>query len=355
MVSASSTPGAARKPSGLGRVVGFYAVLAIAGFLLLRVPVVRDALEGGALGGPDVGAVFGSDAAPPVGAVLGAATPWQQAIVASISMLGALAVMVPVTWVYMLTRRHRGYDESVVHTLIMLPVAVTGIVMVVKSSLPLAFALAGVSAAVRFRTTLEDTKDAVYVFLAIGVGIAAGIQALGVALALSVVFNLVVLVLWRMRFGNIYAGNASVLGIGDVLAGPASGGAVLRVGDPGVLEAARPSDVADLADRAARIERHISEERTKKKDKRANALLLVHTRAAEGAQAYVDRLLEERATRWKLAEIGPGPSGVLLIYLARLDGEGVQGAVMDRLRSEAPAGVVEAAELRSLKGLKPHA
>jgi len=180
-------------------------------------------------------------------------------------MLGALAIMVPVTWVYMLTRRHRGYHESVVHTLLILPVVVTGIVMVVKSSFAVAFALAGIVAAVRFRTTLEDTKDAVYVFLAIGVGVAAGAPALGIALMLTVVFNGVVLVLWRTRFGNIYAdqdARAGRLGLGDVLAGPASAASALAVGDPAVLEAAAPEDLAEIAERAVRMERHISEERT---------------------------------------------------------------------------------------------
>jgi hypothetical protein len=65
-------------------------------------------------------------------------------------------------------------------------------------------------------------------------------------------------------------------------------------------------------------------------------------------------LLEERATRWKLAEIDARGRGVVLIYLARLDGEAVQGALMDALRN-GPEGVVDAAELRSLKGLKPRA
>ena len=354
LVSASTTAGAVRRSGSLGRIVGYYAALAVAGFLLLRyVPLVSEALEGGAaFGVPDAGGVFGPDAPPAVGTMVGPGSPWHQALLATVSMLGALAVMAPVTWVYMLTRRRRGYDASVVHALLILPVAVTGIIMVVKSSVTLAFSLAGVVAAVRFRTALDDTLDAVYVFLAIGIGIASGIQALGVAVALSLVFNLVVLVLWQTRFGNIYAGHATALGIGDVLAGPGSGVSALRVGDPAVLEAARPADVADLADRAVRIERHISEERGKKKDKRANALILVHAKAAEGAQAYVDKLLEEKAARWKLAEIGSGPSGVLLVYLARFEGEGVQGAVMDRLRSGA-MGVVEAAELRSLKGIKP--
>ena len=68
----------------------------------------------------------------------------------------------------------------------------------------------------------------------------------------------------------------------------------------------------------------------------------------------MDGTLDELATRYKLAEVGPGPKGFVLEYLARLDGVAVQGAVMDRLR-EAPDGAVAAAELRSLKGLKPRA
>jgi len=124
------------------------------------------------------------------------------------------------------------------------------------------------------------------------------------------------------------------------------------VGDPAVLEAAAPKDLAEIADRAVRIERHVSEERAKKRSKRANAILLVHATHAEPAQTYVDQVLEDLAARWKLAEVGPGPEGALLVYLARFDGAAVEGAVMDRLRGDGD-GVVRAAELRSLKGIKP--
>jgi hypothetical protein len=255
-------------------------------------------------------------------------------------MLAALAIMVPVTWVYMFTRGERGYDESVVHSLLILPVVVTGILMVVKSSVALAFSLAGIVAAVRFRTTLDDTKDAVYIFLAIGVGLASGIQAVGVAVALSVVFNVVVLTLWGTRFGNVYASGSGALGIGDVLAARPGGGPVA----PAASGAADP-------DFAARLERHIYEERSKGKGKKANSLILVHAKSAEPAQALADALLEQHAARWKMAEITPGRSGVILVYLARLEGV-AQGIVMDGLRSGAN-GAVESAELRSLKGIEP--
>jgi len=352
----TSQPSLSRARGGLLRIALYYLILAGVVFALVRyVPLIRDAVGGARLtGGPGVGDIFGSETAPPVGSPL-TTSVWRNALLATVSMLGALAIMIPVTWVYMVTKRQRGYDESVVHTLLILPVAVTGIVIVVGTNVALAFALAGIVAAVRFRTTLEDTKDAVYVFLAIGVGIASGVQALGVALALSVVFNGVVLVLWNTRFGNIYAdASAGQLDLGDVLAGPRSSSSALAVGDPAILEAAAPADLAEIADRAVRLERHISEERARKKTRRANALLLVHARSAQAAQEQVEPALEELAARWKLAEVGPARSGFLLIYLARLEGSAVQGAVMDRLKNGV-GGAIEAAELRSLKGINPRA
>ena len=345
-----------KRAAGLGRVVAYYVLFAaILVAAVQNVPFVHDVVSGVRLSQLEGGLseTLGVARGAPVGDPASGG-PWDGALLAALSMLGALAIMIPVTWVYMLTRRHRGYEESVVHTLLILPVAVTGIVMIVQNSVALAFSLAGIVAAVRFRTTLDDTKDAVYVFLAIGVGLASGVQALGVALTLSLVFNGVVLVLWRTHFGNIYADpntRAGELGIGDIAAGPASAHGALQVGDPAVLEAASVSDLAEIADLAVRIERHISEERAKKKAKRANCLFLIHCAGAQAAQAYVEPILEGVSVRWKLVEMSPGPEGHLLIYVARIEEPSAQGAVMDRLRA-GHDGAIAAAEMRSLQGLK---
>lgn len=134
----------------------------------------------------------------------GAAAVGNRTVGAALSMIGALVLVIPVAWVYMVTKRAQRYDASVVQTVIILPIAVAGIVMIVQNSIALAFSLAGIVAAVRFRNTLKDTKDAVYVFLAIGIGLAAGVQALSLALVMSLIFNLVVLGLWRFNVGGIY-------------------------------------------------------------------------------------------------------------------------------------------------------
>ena len=338
---------------GLGRVLLYYVVMGVVTALLTRFPDFRDVISGAKLAELANVNLFNPDV-PPVGDLVATST-WARSITAGISMVGALAIMLPVTWVYMVTRRQRGYSESVVHTLLILPVAVTGIVMIVQANLALAFSLAGIVAAVRFRTTLEDTKDAVYVFLAIGVGVSSGVQALGIAMVLSVLFNMVIVVLWKTQFGNIYAdqnARSGPLDLGDVLAGPASAASALRVGDRAILDAAAPADLAAIADHAVRIERHLNAERQKKKEKRCNVLIMAYGPGAEQAQRYVDQLLEELADRFKLIEVNPVEGrGMLLEYLAKLDGSGVDGAVIDRLNS-APDGVITAAELRSLRGLK---
>lgn len=134
------------------------------------------------------------------------AAPHHAALAVALAMSGAVALVIPIAWVYMLTKRKQRWDPSVVQTVILLPLAVAGIAALVRNSLALAFSLAGLAAAVRFRNTLKDTKDAVYIFLAIAVGLAAGVQALELGFVVSGIFNATVLALWALNVGDIYAG-----------------------------------------------------------------------------------------------------------------------------------------------------
>src|SRR3977135_1784779 len=96
----------------------------------------------------------------------------------------------------------RRLRPSLVQTVIVLPVVIAGVVLIVRDSVPLAFSLAGIVAAVRFRNTLRDTKDAVYIFLAIAVGLSTGVQSFSVGFVVSVIYIAVVLVLWRFDIGT---------------------------------------------------------------------------------------------------------------------------------------------------------
>src|SRR5712664_3884960 len=114
------------------------------------------------------------------------------------AVISAFLLAVPIAFTYVRTRSSLKYDQSLVQTVIMLPVVVTSILIVVANSLALAFSLAGIVAAVRFRNNLKDTRDAVYIFAAVGIGFAAGVGTLAIAAFLSVFFCVLELLLWKL-------------------------------------------------------------------------------------------------------------------------------------------------------------
>ncbi|MFL2547005.1 MAG: hypothetical protein ACJ0SL_06545, partial [Candidatus Rariloculaceae bacterium] len=54
-------------------------------------------------------------------------------------IIGALLLMIPVSWVYIGTRRRSGLDQSMIESLLMWPAVVAGVVVIVQDSLALAF------------------------------------------------------------------------------------------------------------------------------------------------------------------------------------------------------------------------
>ena len=120
----------------------------------------------------------------------------------SIAITGAVLTILPVSWTYMSIRKRSDYDQSLVETIMILPIAVTSLVIMVHNSLALAFSLGGIVAVVRFRNTLKSTGDALYILVAIGIGLAAGVGAMEVAIVMSVAFNYCFLILWITDYGS---------------------------------------------------------------------------------------------------------------------------------------------------------
>ncbi len=123
-----------------------------------------------------------------------------------IASIGAILLTVPVSWTYFITSKASTIDQSFLQTIVILPVVVTGISMVVLNSLPLAFALAGIVAAVRFRITLRQPSDAMYIFVTIAIGLGSGIGALDIATVISLAFVFSTLVIWKLEYGKTLSG-----------------------------------------------------------------------------------------------------------------------------------------------------
>jgi hypothetical protein len=119
-----------------------------------------------------------------------------------VAMIAAILVSLPISWTYMAVRGGNEYDQSLVNTIIVLPMVVTGIVIIVQNSLALAFSLAGIAGAVRFRNSLKSSGDALFILLAVAVGLSAGIGAIELAAVISIFFNYCYALLWVTEYGE---------------------------------------------------------------------------------------------------------------------------------------------------------
>ncbi len=350
--------------SSFVRLTGYYVVVGLVVFGLITLfPMLEGSFSFERLQAVAAGDLFGD-----VGVGTGGPqrSPAESLALTLFAISATIVLLAPVAWVYMVTRQEKGYDESVVHTVIILPVPIVGLVMVVQNSVALAFSLAGIVAAVRFRNTLDDTKDAVYIFLAIATALAAGAQALAIAAATSVAFNYVVLAIWNFKIGNIYAdqlrGRTPKMRLGDVLAGagatPGAGSGNLTIGDPSILAALTPNSLSAIAERKARLREHI--EGAGKNAKKYNGLLVILAKGTEDCLDAVNEVLDKNTERYKLAEITPTTDGnSTLEYLVGVAEESHGTELIAVLRSKAAAHII-AAEFRNLRlrkskeSRKPH-
>lgn len=223
--------------------------------------------------------------------------------------LGAFLLALPVAWTYMAVRERKGYRQTVVHTLVLLPVVVAGVVVLVKSSIALAFSLAGIVAAVRFRNSLDDSKDATFLFLSVAIGLAAGVQ-LDVALFLSVCFNLFALLLFYTDFARLppqLEGERAQRQLERATAiANRTGMFVARV-DEEVLRELGPEQLDALADR---VRRRRAEVGGPGGGASFDARIRLAVTDADAVRPLVEPLLAERCKRWALDRVVlPTPGG----------------------------------------------
>jgi hypothetical protein len=118
------------------------------------------------------------------------------AIALSLSFL--LSAMI--AWVYRFTHRNVSYSQSYVQTLVILGMLIALIMLVVGSNIARAFALVGALSVVRFRNAIKETRDVGFIFLVMGVGMAAGTRFYTLAIIAAVVISLIILVMYRFNW-----------------------------------------------------------------------------------------------------------------------------------------------------------
>lgn len=324
-------------PRPMRRLLAYYALLALVVFLLYNfVPVVDRVLSGeGAvrLGGSRLlqdGLTSGNGAVLPGGGQ----NRFEHAFATILVFVSTLALMLPVSWVYMSARRDRIHNQAVVQTLLVLPLIVSGVILIVRDSLALAFSLAGVVAAVRFKTNLADPRDVVFIFLGIAVGFAAGTQVLSVAAIVTLMFNFVLVLVWQYDFGrNVLEPTASsqwAAPLGELAGKNGDSGSIP---DRDLVLALTPKKVKVLTDRFKRVQGLMGHGG---KGPRYTSILSLTTSALTDAQYHVEVVLDKLAKRWKLDEIVTNEGKASeLFYLVRLRKGASKGELLTAIREDA--------------------
>ena len=267
------------------------------------------------------------------------AVPLAPALAAGLAMVGSTLLMLPVAWIYTMTRQKRGYQQSIVQTLVILPAVVAGVVILVKNSLALAFSLAGIVAAMNFRARLRDSKDMVYVFLAMVIGLAAGVQIITVALAVSMIFNVIIIILAWTDFGRnpvaLEGARARArLQRARQAAAVNRTGMFLSVMEREVLQSLSPEQLDALTERARRLR---GKEADGGSEKPLDAVLRVFGADPEALRPAAELILASQAKAWRFAGVVAGENGA----------RGVEYRL--RLRRKIPAEAL-AAQLRDRLG-----
>jgi len=125
-----------------------------------------------------------------------------------LSLLVAFALGQLLAWIYSATHTGLSYSRSFVQSLILMAIVVSLVMAVIGNSIITAFGLMGALALVRFRNVIKDTRDVVFVFCSLVIGMAAGSQRYAVAVVGTVMLCLIAIYLHVTAFGSRRSHNA---------------------------------------------------------------------------------------------------------------------------------------------------
>jgi len=121
-------------------------------------------------------------------------------------VLLSLVLSVVLSWttaaMYQWTFRGMSYSRSFVHSMCLGAPIACMLMLAINNSIAAGLGIAGSLAFIRFRTSMRDPKDMVFLFAALGAGIACGLRAHGAAVMGTLVFCLLALTLAITEFGQ---------------------------------------------------------------------------------------------------------------------------------------------------------
>ena len=128
--------------------------------------------------------------------------PGSAGVVSALIAIGlAFSLAQLVSAVYIATFRGLSYSRSFVQGIPLGAIVTSMLMLAIGDSIAAGIGLAGGLSIVRFRTTMRDPRDMVFIFAGLGVGIACGLQAYPAAISGTLVFCLCTVLLFGIHYG----------------------------------------------------------------------------------------------------------------------------------------------------------
>jgi len=119
-----------------------------------------------------------------------------------LSLLLAFVLGQVIAWIYYFTHTGLSYSRTYVQSLVLVTIVVAMVMAVIGDNIIRAFGLMGALALIRFRNVVKDTRDIVFIFCSLVVGMAAGSQRYAIAVVGTVILSLIALYLYLTGFGT---------------------------------------------------------------------------------------------------------------------------------------------------------
>jgi uncharacterized membrane protein YhiD involved in acid resistance len=118
------------------------------------------------------------------------------------SFLLSFALSSVIALVYRWTFQGFSYSRSFVHTMVLGSMIVAMLIMAIGNNLARGLGILGTLAIIRFRTPIRDPRDMMFLFAALGLGVACGANTFDVAIIGTVAISLVAILLHWSPFAS---------------------------------------------------------------------------------------------------------------------------------------------------------
>jgi hypothetical protein len=119
-----------------------------------------------------------------------------------LALLLAFVLGQVIAWVYYMTHSGLSYSRSYVQSLILITVVIAMVMTVIGNNIITAVGLMGALAIVRFRNVLKDTRDIVFIFSSLVIGMACGSHRYMTAILGTVILGAIAIYLHFTDFGS---------------------------------------------------------------------------------------------------------------------------------------------------------